>query len=147
MADRGENREMTGDRAVWDEYDSAAIWCARHGYTGDVGSPLPALLSTSVKALIDADPEAFAQYVKATAYMVARAQRAEKETAARRFTGTAEAFALAYPDLARRSVVVTRLSGWDTVRTYKVFMDRTAMWKWLNTGNNSRDARPVVQGP
>lgn len=66
------------------------------------------------------------------------------ETAARRFTGTAEAFALAYPDLARRSVVVTRLSGWDTVRTYKVFMDQTAMWKWLNTGDNSRGARPVI---
>ena len=67
------------------------------------------------------------------------------ETAARRFTGTAEAFALAYPDLARRSVVVTRLSGWDTVRTYKVFMDRTDMWKWLNTGNTNRNAHPVVQ--
>lgn len=56
---------------TWIEYDAAAEWCARRGFSGNVGSPLPPLLSRSRKRRIDYDPDAFAQRVRATAYALA----------------------------------------------------------------------------
>jgi hypothetical protein len=65
---------MTGprlDSAKWSEYDSAAAWCAKRGIAGDVGDPLPDLLGGDVCDEIDADVDAFADRVRATAYMLA----------------------------------------------------------------------------
>ena len=56
----------------WREYDAAAEWCAKHGYRGVVGDPLPALLSNAVVVEIEVDPEAFEARVKASAYALVR---------------------------------------------------------------------------
>jgi hypothetical protein len=53
---------------VWTEYDAAADWCAKRGLRGVVGDPLPELISQEVATLIDADPEAFEEHVRMTAY-------------------------------------------------------------------------------
>lgn len=52
----------------WIEYDAAALWCAKRKIAGGVGDPLPNLLSAGAKLLIDADPEAFQERVRMTAY-------------------------------------------------------------------------------
>ena len=59
------------DANAWREYDAAAFWCAKRGHTGKVGSMLPNLLSLPTFMLIDADPDAFAERVRATAYALA----------------------------------------------------------------------------
>jgi len=61
------------DRA-WVEYDQAADWCAARGSKGEIGDPLPDLLSVEAHHLINADPEAFADRVRSCAY--ARAMNA-----------------------------------------------------------------------
>lgn len=57
--------------AAWQEYDSAAAWCAKRGLKGVEGDPLPEALSSRAQALIDEDPEAFEQRVRDTAYAIA----------------------------------------------------------------------------
>lgn len=54
----------------WDEYDSAAEWCARHNSKGGLGDPLP-VVSVGCSKLIDDDPEAFEEHVRRYAYAVA----------------------------------------------------------------------------
>lgn len=56
---------------TWGEYDSAAEWCARRGLKGADGDPLPPMLSADCLALINDDPEAFGERVRATAYALA----------------------------------------------------------------------------
>ena len=58
-----------------EEYDAAAYWCAKRGLSGELGTPLPAMMSTKCFDAIDADPEAFVRRVKESAYMVAMMQR------------------------------------------------------------------------
>ena len=53
---------------VWDEYDSAADWCAARNIKGEVGDTLPDSLGSDALGLIDADPEAFQQRVRNCAY-------------------------------------------------------------------------------
>lgn len=55
----------------WTEYDDAALWCARRGHKGCEGEPLPAMLSKATLDKINADPEAFEQRVRDTAYGLA----------------------------------------------------------------------------
>lgn len=52
----------------WNEYDSAAEWCARMGVDGGYGSALPSLLSAECLALISDDVEAFMRRVREFAY-------------------------------------------------------------------------------
>ncbi len=52
----------------WAEYDAAAEWQARRGLTGEVGSPLPNMLSETVSLCIAGDPESFADRVRQCAY-------------------------------------------------------------------------------
>ncbi len=56
---------------AWIEYDSAAEWCARRGLKGNIGDPLPNLMSGAAVALINEDPDAFADRVRLTAYALA----------------------------------------------------------------------------
>ena len=56
---------------LWQEYDAAAEWCARRGFTGAIGTELPMLVSRDCIDAINADPEAFQQRVKDTAYAIA----------------------------------------------------------------------------
>lgn len=55
----------------WREYDYAAEYCARRGIRGEIGDPLPDLLSDRVCREIDADPESFQERVRACAYQFA----------------------------------------------------------------------------
>ena len=55
----------------WRVYDNCAAWCARKGFTGAIGDPLPLNLSTGVLRLINADPEAFQTRVRHFAYALA----------------------------------------------------------------------------
>lgn len=55
----------------WTEYDAAAKYLARRGLKGEIGDPLPNLMSTEAVELINADPEAFADRVRLTAYAIA----------------------------------------------------------------------------
>ena len=55
----------------WNEYDSAAEWCAKRGLKGTIGDPLPNLLSVAVSDEIDADTEAFERRVRECAYALA----------------------------------------------------------------------------
>ena len=59
---------------AWDEYDSAADWCAARGYDGKRNSPLPMAISRRCIRMILADIDAFSDRVKACAY--ARAMNA-----------------------------------------------------------------------
>ena len=58
-------------RNNWTVYDSVAEWCAKRGIAGNVGDPLPNLLSVAVCQLIDDDPEAFQKRVKECGYALA----------------------------------------------------------------------------
>ena len=53
---------------AWTEYDAAADQLAAQGRKGIAGDPLPANMSIEAVALIDADPDAFEQRVRAFAY-------------------------------------------------------------------------------
>jgi hypothetical protein len=63
--------EAPADDPAWSEYDSAAEWCAKRGFRGDICDPLPEGLSAKVCGLIDADPEAFGRRVRESAYALA----------------------------------------------------------------------------
>jgi len=58
---------------VWQEYDAAAEWCARRGIAGKPGDRLPELLSVAALREINADPDAFQQRVRDSAYALAMA--------------------------------------------------------------------------
>lgn len=53
---------------AWREYDMAARWCAERGLTGERGSKLPFAMTVRVVELIDDDPDAFSERVRAMAY-------------------------------------------------------------------------------
>lgn len=54
------------------EYDAAAEWCARRGLSGKVGTPLPAnMAADGALKYIQADPEAFEERVRQSAYAIA----------------------------------------------------------------------------
>jgi hypothetical protein len=80
MNDRSETAptesELSVTYNVWTEYDIAATWCARRNIKGQVGDPLPDLLSSACHKEINADPDAFAERVKLTAYALAMEQHA-----------------------------------------------------------------------
>jgi hypothetical protein len=61
---------MTNSR-VWNEYDHAAMELARKGLRGDIGDPLPNLMSADSVNLINDDPEAFHERVRLSAYALA----------------------------------------------------------------------------
>ena len=63
---------------VWNEYDMAAEWCARRGLEGIEGDRLPVFLSCTCHDLIMNDPDAFADRVRSTAYMLAMEQRRDR---------------------------------------------------------------------
>lgn len=65
--------EKEQENAMWREYDYAADWCARQGFAGDIGDPLPNYLSGWCCDAINADPEAFASRVREAAYARAMA--------------------------------------------------------------------------
>lgn len=68
---------MTHSEALnWQIYDSCAEWCAKRGLKGNIGDPLPNLLSREVERLINDDPEAFAERVRQTAYALAMEKHA-----------------------------------------------------------------------
>ena len=58
---------MIGKRA-WEEYDSAAEWCAIRSKKGTAGDLLPTGLSAEASYLINEDPDAFSERVRASAY-------------------------------------------------------------------------------
>jgi hypothetical protein len=60
---------------IWTEYDSAAEWCARRGIAGRVGDNLPPCMSLRVLREINADPDAWEQRVRDTAYALAMSRR------------------------------------------------------------------------
>ena len=62
---------MRTKAAMWAEYDAAAEWCARRGFAGEIGDPLPDMGGDTHDA-INADPVAFARRVRETVYMLAR---------------------------------------------------------------------------
>jgi hypothetical protein len=64
---------MTPTNDAWDlaEYDDAAEWCAKRGWKGRAGDPLPPLLSDAVYIEIREHPEEFQERVRATAYALA----------------------------------------------------------------------------
>ena len=72
-----EEREMK-PQDEWNEYDAAAMWCAKRALKGRVNDPLPEGLSGACHELINADPEAFEQRVKDTACMLVRERRGVK---------------------------------------------------------------------
>lgn len=67
---------MTSQCRAWDEYDSAARWCAQRKLRGTWGDPLPENLSTLAMDFIRDDIEAFEKRVRECAYAMAR-DRAE----------------------------------------------------------------------
>jgi hypothetical protein len=56
---------------AWLEYDAAARDLARKGLTGAIGDSLPNLMTPDACAMIDADPEAFQERVRLSAYALA----------------------------------------------------------------------------
>jgi hypothetical protein len=61
-------------KRAWDEYDSAADWCARRGLKGKEGDALPTNLSSLALEYINEDPEAFERRVQEFAYGNAMAE-------------------------------------------------------------------------
>ncbi len=57
------------------EYDAAAMDLARRGLTGDIGDPLPNLMSGATVDAINEDPEAFQQHVRMCAYALAMGEK------------------------------------------------------------------------
>lgn len=62
------------EKTLWEAYDSCAEWCAARGLKGEIGDPLPNLLSSDVLALINGDPESFEWRVRQCAYARAMEQ-------------------------------------------------------------------------
>ena len=67
----GVSNETIFNARVWEEYDSAAEWCAKRGYKGVEGDPLSVFISSECYFEIRKDPEAFEQRVRDTAYELA----------------------------------------------------------------------------
>lgn len=65
------------DNYNWSEYDGAAEWCARRNLRGEIGDPLPAMLSAPVLNAINYDPEAFQCRVSQMAYALAMLRHSE----------------------------------------------------------------------
>ena len=59
------------EQTTWREYDAAAEELARKGLTGEIGDPLPNLMSRETVEVINADPEAFKRRVREMAYGLA----------------------------------------------------------------------------
>ena len=57
--------------AVQGEWDAAAEWCARRGYRGVEGEPLPELISSEVHDYINEHPDEFEQAVTDAGYALA----------------------------------------------------------------------------
>ena len=62
---------LSDDSPLWAEYDSAAGYCAKRGWTGDIGTPLPANMSHQVVFEINYDVDAFKERVRQSAYALA----------------------------------------------------------------------------
>jgi hypothetical protein len=56
---------------AWLEYDLVANDLARRGRKGEIGDPLPNLISSACDKLIQDDPEAFKERVRMSAYALA----------------------------------------------------------------------------
>jgi hypothetical protein len=56
---------------AWMEYDLVANDLARRGKKGEIGDPLPNLISSACDKLIQDDPEAFKERVRMSAYALA----------------------------------------------------------------------------
>jgi hypothetical protein len=56
---------------VWDEYDRAAMDMAKRGLKGQIGDPLPNLMSAECVDLINEDVEAFQLRIRQSAYAYA----------------------------------------------------------------------------
>lgn len=56
------------DDPMWQEYDAAANWMAKHGYRGNPGDPLPVLLSIEVQQEINQHPDEFQERIRDFAY-------------------------------------------------------------------------------
>lgn len=70
------SEEESAEAAAWAEYESAAGWCAkREGTKGVIVGRLPEMISSRCLDLIEADPEAFEERVRATAYGMAMERR------------------------------------------------------------------------
>jgi hypothetical protein len=55
----------------WNEYDNCAEWCAKRGFAGKIGDPLPTGLSVACFDEIAEHPEEFMERVRDTAYALA----------------------------------------------------------------------------
>jgi hypothetical protein len=66
-----ERWEEQAEARAWSEYDSAALWCAKRGFRGEEGGPLPEGLSAEAFQLINEDVEAFQERVRGAAYGLA----------------------------------------------------------------------------
>jgi hypothetical protein len=53
---------------MWKEYDMVADECARRGIKGECGDELPNLIGIDVYKAINADPGAFQERVRMSAY-------------------------------------------------------------------------------
>ena len=60
-----------GTAEAWLAYDMVANDLARRGLKGEIGDPLPNLISSACNKLILDDPEAFAERVRMSAYALA----------------------------------------------------------------------------
>ena len=56
---------------AWMEFDLVANDLARRGKKGEIGDPLPNLISSACDKLIQDDPEAFKERVRMSAYALA----------------------------------------------------------------------------
>lgn len=66
------------DRASWEMYDAAADWCARYGLARlPIRACFPGVMPPEVLALIQDDPDAFEERVRAHAYANAMASLPE----------------------------------------------------------------------
>jgi hypothetical protein len=59
------------ESVAWMEYDLVANDLARRGKKGEIGDPLPNLISSACDKLIQDDPEAFKERVRMSAYALA----------------------------------------------------------------------------
>lgn len=68
---------MNEEQIAWQEYDAAAEHFAKKGIIPKEGDQLPNLMSRKAVELINADPEAFQDRVRLTAYARAMEKTAE----------------------------------------------------------------------
>lgn len=80
---------------AWQEYEAAADYLAARGLTGDIGDPLPELMTPEAVYLINYDVEAFQERVRLCAY--ARSMERSLEKSVRRET---DMYSVLEPDLS-----------------------------------------------